>query len=200
MLLHPRRFCKAGIGRDYARRAYSYVEFVIVIMIMIILGLIAMPLVHTDIGPRKVPRKYLIMREDMARVQSAIDQYFLDHKYTYPAYHDVDGKWYAENDTYEEQVFLKQMYGWTDINGKVAGPSDSREDFPYGPYLQGEFPTNPIMGNNRIKCWGGSAWNDVSEGWLFDREKGRFIFGGTDDLYATEGHDVWTVMRKWNND
>ncbi len=176
-------------------RGLSYVELVIVIIILIILGTVASAVFTRN----KVDVDYKVLRENQSRLRQAVNQYYLDHQYTWPGdVYYVTGKWDSDGNSSEERLvsFMKQMYGWTNADGVVAGPGDSREDYPYGPYLQGELPVNPIMGNNEIHIKSGAInpWGDQTEGWLFSCSSGNLEFNGLRYLETTK---LKNEMNKW---
>ncbi len=170
--------------RKRRTRAFTLVELVIVIIILGILATLAMP---QFISVQK-EADLATLRENTAVIRNAIQLYYVQHNFYYPGYWYVDGTraWTSEE---KNEAWPAQMFGWTNVDGVVAGPGDSREDFPFGPYLQGELPINPIKGNNDIKVKNGliNPWGDDTEGWLVSTSSGAFMFNGLHDLFYDLG-------------
>lgn len=62
---------------------------------------------------------------------------------------------------------LPQLTGATNVEGDPGDPGD---EFPFGPYIDGDLPTNPF--NNLNTVIDGTGTPDGSSGWQYDATTG----------------------------
>jgi len=167
-------------------RAFTLIELIIVIIILGILATLAMPQFISS----QYEAEMATLRQNTALIRNAIHMYHAQHNFYYPGYYYIDGS-QATTDEQKREAWLAQMFGWTNKEGVVAQAGDLRSDYPFGPYLQGSMPINPLKGNNFILARNGliDPFGTDAEGWLFSVDTGRFMFNGL--------QDPTTAMQYW---
>ena len=134
-------------------RPFAVFDAITVVLLMAIVTVGAVPLLAA------VSRgaKQTVLEHNLSAIRSQIALYKLDHRGEPPlAYHST----------------MPQMIQATDSNG-IPGPPDRRR--PFGPYLLGEVPPNPITGRNCVTITATFPPTAASGngGWLYHQESGQ---------------------------
>ncbi|MFQ5413801.1 MAG: type II secretion system protein [Phycisphaerae bacterium] len=114
----------------HARRAFSLVELVIVVVIIGMISAIAVPRISQ--ASTSAQRNALLAT--LSTVRRAIDVYFAEHD-QYPGY--VPG-----TTTPDGARFVQQLTLYSDAAGATSATYGS--PYVYGPYLRAPFPVNPF--------------------------------------------------------
>ena len=135
--------------RDAARRGFTLVELLIVVVILAILAAVVIPQFRNASDEAKESA----IRASLATVRQAISLYRVQHKEVYPG----SGDW--------AQLEV-QLTTVTDADGNAGAQ--------YGPYLRTGFPTNPMTGSADGK-WVATmpAAADGSTSWIYAASNGE---------------------------
>ncbi|MGB2753947.1 MAG: prepilin-type N-terminal cleavage/methylation domain-containing protein [Phycisphaerae bacterium] len=154
-----------------AKKGFTLVEILIVVIILGILAAIVIPQFTEASGEARVSN----LMTNLQTIRSQLLLYKTQHLETYPA-------------AAAGEDFADQMTSYTDVDGTVSATPDS--DFPYGPYLQ-SIPVNPISGDNTVTVVldGATAFAAPAAdgGWWFNSVTGEFRANLTDARTATDG-------------
>ena len=157
-----------------ARKGFTLVEILIVVIILGILAAIVIPQFTEASGEARVSN----LMTNLQTIRSQLLLYKTQHLETLPA----SGAGEDGDD------FADQMTQYTDVDGSVNATPDS--DFPYGPYLQ-TIPVNPVSGDNTVTVVqdGATAFAapDADGGWWFNSVTGEFRANLTDARTTTDG-------------
>ena len=157
-----------------ARKGFTLVEILIVVIILGILAAIVIPQFTEASGEARVSN----LMTNLQTIRSQLLLYKTQHLETLPAA--------AAGDDGDD--FADQMTKYTDVDGTVNATPDS--DFPYGPYLQ-SIPVNSISGDNTVTVVqvGATAFAAPAAdgGWWFNSVTGEFRANLTDARTATDG-------------
>lgn len=136
--------------RGRARRGFSLIELVIVVLIIGTLATIAVPRLLTASDRSQEAAK----AADVATLQRAIDMYIAEHGERCPA---MDASGTVSTDAAD---FGNRLVGRTRLTGQI----DSSGTF--GPYLR-DVPVNPRNGKATIRINGAAAGANT-HGWRYD--------------------------------
>jgi len=157
-----------------ARKGFTLVEILIVVIILGILAAIVIPQFTEASGEARVSN----LMTNLQTIRSQLLLYKTQHLENLPA--STAGQ--------DGDDFLAQMTQYTDVDGAVSATPDS--DFPYGPYLQ-TIPVNPVSGSNEVTVSQDGATPfgapDADGGWWFNTVSGQFRANLTDARTATDG-------------
>jgi general secretion pathway protein G len=157
-----------------ARKAFTLVEILIVVIILGILAAIVIPQFTEASGEARVSN----LMTNLQTIRSQLLLYKTQHLETYPA------AGAGEDGT----DFADQMTQYTDVDGALSATPDS--DFPFGPYLQ-SVPVNPVSGDNAVTVVqaGDTAFSapNADAGWWFNSVTGEFRANLTDARTTTDG-------------
>ena len=157
-----------------ARKGFTLVEILIVVIILGILAAIVIPQFTEASGEARVSN----LMTNLQTIRSQLLLYKTQHVETLPA--SAAGE--------DGTVFANQMTSYTDVDGNVNATPDS--DFPYGPYLQ-TIPVNPVSGDNTVTVVqdGATAFAAPAAdgGWWFNSVTGQFRANLTDARETTDG-------------
>jgi len=157
-----------------ARKGFTLVEILIVVIILGILAAIVIPQFTEASGEARVSN----LMTNLQTIRSQLLLYKTQHLETLPAA--------ALGETGDD--FAAQMTQYTDVDGNVSALPDS--DFPYGPYLQ-SIPVNPVSGDNTVTVVqvGATAFAAPAAdgGWWFNTVTGEFRANLTDARTTTDG-------------
>lgn len=141
---------------DRCRKAFTLIEVLIVVVIMAVLAATIIPQFSSSTQDARESS----LNFNLHTLRSQIELYKVHHLGSYPAI-TANG--------------LPQLTSATNVGGTAGTPGD---DYPFGPYLDGDLPANPLNGLNTVVAGTGSAGSD-SYGWQYDVATGR-IWGDHD--------------------
>jgi len=157
-----------------ARKGFTLVEILIVVIILGILAAIVIPQFTEASGEARVSN----LMTNLQTIRSQLLLYKTQHLEKLPA--SAAGE--------DGDDFAAQMTQYTDVDGAVNATPDS--DFPYGPYLQ-TIPVNPVSGSNTVVveplAANGFTVPGADGGWWFNTASGQFRANLTDERTATDG-------------
>jgi len=157
-----------------ARKGFTLVEILIVVIILGILAAIVIPQFTEASGEARVSN----LMTNLQAIRSQLLLYKTQHLETLPAA--------AAGETGDD--FASQMTQYTDVDGIVSALPGS--DYPYGPYLQ-TIPVNPVSGDNTVTVVqdGATAFAAPAAdgGWWFNSVTGQFRANLTDARTTTDG-------------
>jgi general secretion pathway protein G len=157
-----------------ARKGFTLVEILIVVIILGILAAIVIPQFTEASGEARVSN----LMTNLQTIRSQLLLYKTQHLENLPA--SAAGE--------DGTDFADQMTSYTDVDGNVNATPDS--DFPYGPYLQ-TIPVNPISGDNTVTVVQDGATPFTAPaadgGWWFNTVTGEFRASLTDVRTTTDG-------------
>jgi general secretion pathway protein G len=154
-----------------AKRGFTLVEILIVVVILGILAAIVIP----QFTQASTEAKTNSLASDLQSLRSQIQLYKVQHNDVAPAF---------QNDTFENQMLYV-----TDVDGNVkAGPSKIRDTgagavYVYGPYLE-RIPENPFSGLTGV-----GDGNDPNVGWAYTAATGE-IHAGADSTPQSAEHQA----------
>lgn len=131
---------------------FTLIEIMIVVVILAVLAATIIPQFSTSVSDSKVSA----MQTSLQSLRTQIQLYNLQHNGAYPAL--TSGS-------------IPQLLGNTDVNGNVG----TGASFPYGPYVQGQIPVNPIDGNSTVTATAvfPPTASTSAGGWLYDAATGQ---------------------------
>jgi len=132
---------------------FTLIEIMIVVVILAVLAATIVPQFSTSVNDSKVSA----MQTNLQSLRNQIQLYSVQHNGNYPTLTNAS---------------IPQLLGNTDINGNLGAAGTS---FPYGPYVQGQIPTNPVDGNNTVTAtavFPPTAATGAG-GWLYDVATGQ---------------------------
>jgi len=170
-----------------ARRAFTLVELLIVVIIIGILAAVAIP----QFGDSATDAKRSALDADLTSMRSSVELYFHQHGSTYPGViqtHKV-GAGAAAAHASVGDAFTKQLTCYSDATGNTADTRDTT-NFPYGPYLRRGLPKNPLPATGAIATpdavtvvkEDGPITADAAPttGWKFSSQTGQLIANHAD--------------------
>jgi general secretion pathway protein G len=158
-----------------AKRGFTLVEILIVVVILGILAAIVVP----QFTQASTEAKFNSLCSNLQSIRSQIELYKVQHNDVPPGNTVAGGVISAALDSFDEQMVYT-----TDIDGGINGTSKARTgDFKYGPYLE-RVPANPFNGLTTIvaitdPCDAGSG----AAGWAYDPATGEIY--ADDDVDAS---------------
>ena len=148
-----------------AKRGFTLVEILIVVVILGILAAIVIP----QFTEASTEAKLSSLCSDLQTVRSQIELYKVQHN------DDLPG-------TVTDVDFKTAMTGTTNVAGEVWATGDGTK---YGPYLQ-QMPTNSFNQLSTIDLNGTAGGGDEC-GWYYNSTTGDFR---ADDVYAADHKDL----------
>lgn len=145
-----------------AKRSYGFtlIEIMIVVVILAVLAATIIPQFSTSVNDSKISA----MQTNLQSLRTQIQLYGLQHNGTFPAL--TSGS-------------IPQLLESTDITGATG----TGASYPYGPYMQGQIPVNPIDAHSTVIATAvfppTAATSDG--GWLYDAATGQIA--ANDTLY-----------------
>ncbi|MEM9559596.1 MAG: prepilin-type N-terminal cleavage/methylation domain-containing protein [Planctomycetota bacterium] len=138
-----------------ARRAFSLIELVIVVVILGVIAAIAVPRMGSAAETAKANR----LVGDLRTLQEAADRYTAEHWGKNPG---VD----TAGSPVSAATLVGRLVGTSDEDGTLAG------DGIYGPYLR-TLPANAVNGKSRVIV-GTAIASPSTYGWRFNPQTGSF--------------------------
>jgi len=131
---------------------FTLIEIMIVVVILAVLAATIIPQFSTSVNDSKVSA----MQTNLQSLRTQIQLYGLQHNGAFPALTSAS---------------IPQLTANTDINGNVG----TGASFPYGPYMQGQIPVNPIDGNSTVTATAvfPPTAATAAGGWLYDAATGQ---------------------------
>ncbi len=170
---------------------FTLVELLIVAIILAILAAIVVPQFASSTDDARDSA----LRSNLSGVRSAIDLYTQQHGGTFPAAVAATGGTCTGGtgdsgavDT--DEAFENQLRYYTNAAGQACSIADIGADgsieFPFGPYIKGDLPDNPVsqIGTIAMVTTGNLAMIGVGDstlptptagGWRYDTTSGKFI-------------------------
>ncbi len=142
------------MSRNSPRNAFTLIEVLIVVIIMAVLAATIIPQFSSSTNDAKSSS----VAFNLQTIRSQIQLYMVQHLGATPPL----------------ATFTAQMTGPTDVNGNTTGTN-----LIYGPYFQGEVPTNPFNGSNTLVAVATAGTvptgpNGTTAGWQYDATTGGF--------------------------
>jgi general secretion pathway protein G len=148
-----------------AKRGFTLVEILIVVVILGILAAIVVP----QFTQASTEAKYNSLCSNLQSIRSQLELYKVQHNDTPPTFAN----------------FENQMIYATDISGAIQGAGSKQRDpangFSYGPYLE-RVPANPFNDLNTLD--NSATAGDDNAGWEYDQATGEIY---ADDSGTTNG-------------
>jgi general secretion pathway protein G len=146
-----------------AKRGFTLVEILIVVVILGILAAIVIP----QFTQASTEAKQNSLASDLQTLRSQIELYKVQHNDIAPGNTIAGGVGTASLSSFEGQMIYT-----TDINANINGTSKVRTGvFQFGPYLE-RVPENPFNNENGI---GAAAGDGI--GWIYDPATGAITAG-----------------------
>jgi len=153
------------------RRAFTFIE---VIMVVVILGILAAVVLPTFQGQTAIARESSA-KDSLSTMRTQIEFYKIEHDGVPPGY--VNGF------SAPTSILRLQFIGTTSVTGMASSSKVPSATYPYGPYVR-ELPENPYNNlSTIIYVAEATAFSDAvdgtSSGWLYKKETGEFVINWT---------------------
>lgn len=150
-------------GSSLRRHAFTLVEVLIVVVILAILAGTVIPQFTSSSEDAKDSAALY----NLHTLRAQIELYKVQHNGEPPAL--------------EAGGLMSQLTMATDVDGNTGQPSAS---FPFGPYLTGGIPPNPLTGVSTITTLAAipPAAESGTDGWLYHEPTGQIYIDQTDYL------------------
>lgn len=172
-----------------AKRGFTLVEVIIVVLILGILAAVAIPQFTDSTQDAKLST----LQSNLAVMRNAINLYFHQHDGIYPgAVMETDGSTVPVDADAREAAFIAQMTQFSDATGKISATKDPA-NYPYGPYvMRRAIPDQPfkVAGvaaeevSSTTDAGALAVDGSPTKGWKFSVETGELIANNAS--YATE--------------
>ena len=136
------------MNKNFARKAFTLIEVLIVVIIMAVLAATIIP----QFSSSTTDAKDSSLQFNLHTIRSQIEMFKVHHNGTYPTLAN----------------FADQMTKKTNAAGTVDANG------AYGPYSTGDIPANPFNDKNTLTAGDGSAHIDDGTGWQYDASDGGF--------------------------
>lgn len=150
-----------------ARKGFTLVEILIVVVILGILAAIVIP----QFSQASTDSKVSSLQSNLQTIRSQIALYKIQHNDETPTLAD----------------FADQMTLFTDIDGNT---NNTKTDvFKYGPYLQVGVPSNPFVGGNPATIVAADAGAGGAD-WVYDTDGSTWDFRANSDTSADSADHI----------
>jgi general secretion pathway protein G len=143
-----------------AKKGFTLVEILIVVVILGILAAIVIP----QFSQASTDAKLNSCRSSLQSLRSQIELYKIQHNDTPPAL----------------ATFAEQMTQYTNAAGDYQSTKDTATGYIYGPYMQ-RVPRNPWNNSDTL-----AAADASGVGWVYDESTGAIYVGVTDAPTAVQ--------------
>ncbi|MEZ5542667.1 MAG: prepilin-type N-terminal cleavage/methylation domain-containing protein [Pseudomonadota bacterium] len=174
---------------------FTLVELLIVAIILAILAAIVVP----QFASSTADARDSALRSNLAGIRSAIDLYNQQHSNNYPGAvastgGTCTGGTAGTGNADTAAAFSEQLKFYSNANGQTCSirdiDADGTPEFPFGPYIKGDIPTNPVseVATITVVTTGNLAMTGAGAagGWRYDTTSGKFIADDTN----TDGNGV----------
>ena len=173
--------------QNAAKRAFTLVELLIVVIIIGILAAVAVP----QFGDSATDAKVSALGSNLAAVRNAIELYYHQHNSKYLGIITTHKAGAAAAAAHADvgEAFAYQLTMYSNAAGHTSDTKDT-VNFPYGPYLRQGMPHNPLPAANAVNSAADvtvgtaagpiTAEADPATGWHFSSETGIFIANNAD--------------------
>lgn len=168
---------------------FTLVELLIVAIILAILAAIVVP----QFASSTDDARDAALRSNLAGIRGAIDLYTQQHGNNYPGAlastgATCTGGTAGTGNADTAAAFSEQLKYYTNAAGQSCSIRDINADgipeFPFGPYVKGDVPANPITSDATITVVTTGNLDMVGAGagggWRYDSTSGKFIADDTD--------------------
>jgi general secretion pathway protein G len=153
--------------KRYAKKGFTLVEILIVVIILGILAAIVIP----QFTQASTEARISNLKTNLQTIRSQLLLYKMQH----------------DNESYPGAEFVDQMIKYTNPAGEVNDTPDATHTL--GPYLQ-SIPINPVSNSNAVRIVSGAstafAAPDADAGWYFNGTTGEFRA----DVTTTAEHET----------
>jgi len=171
-----------------ARKGFTLIELVIVMVILGIIAAIAIP--RLSFSSRNAHEASL--RANLTTLRNAIDWYYGEHNMKFPAA-TADG---LGNPAGSYEALVNQLTMYSDAQGKCS--ADQSSAFPYGPYIHGKLPPMPVGDNAGTNTVAINNLNTLltsnpaqTDGWVYSYTTGRIIANADETGINGKTYDTW---------
>lgn len=167
---------------------FTLVELLIVAIILAILAAIVVPQFASSTDDAAAAA----LRSNLAGIRSAIDLYTQQHGGTFPGAvastgGTCTGGTAGSGALDTQAAFAEQLKYYSNAAGQTCSiadvPAGGAVEFPFGPYIKGDVPANPVtsVATITIVTTGDLAMTGAGAagGWRYDTTSGKFIADDT---------------------
>jgi prepilin-type N-terminal cleavage/methylation domain-containing protein len=123
--------------QDKARKGFTLIEMLIVIVILGILAMVIIPQISTSTDDAKLST----LQTNLSAMRNSVELYYAQHNGAYPGV--AVPTTVPADVTTAALAFAAQLTRYTDIDGNIA--NSKTLVYKYGPYIKGSgLPTNPF--------------------------------------------------------
>lgn len=156
-----------------ARRGFTLVEVLIVVVILGILAATVLP----QFTQATDDARESALKQNLQQVRGQIDLYKFQHNGNVPSGATADA-------FYKAMLCTSDAAGATD--GTISGPAAATLGTKtFGPYLLGQIPPNPFNGKNTVSVAAANPKDD-STGWWYNKDTGELRANLPDAMLAAD--------------
>lgn len=149
------------MSHGHRRTAFTLIEVLIVVIIMAVLAATIIP----QFASSTTDAKHSAIVFNLHTMRSQVEMYKVHHLGKVPGITGLN--------------VVDQLTKKTDVDGAVNATSGA-----YGPYIQGQLPTNALNGLNTISVISAApTTGDGTTGWQYDKNTGMFYPNLSDTLW-----------------
>ena len=164
-------------SRQDRGKIFTLVELIIVVIILGILAAVAIPQFVSSADDAKITT----LQADLAVLRNAISLYYHQHDSKFPGAIKTDGSGNVTVGGDNPTAFTSQLTQYSAAIGNVSVSID-RTNYPFGPYITGGVPENPIDNSAVVEVLDEAAPLDAADvgtgngngaGWIFSKLTGE---------------------------